>query len=70
MKEITVGLDSYRLQDPFKVQGFSVKGRVLTSPDGAPIAGAKVFFNNVCVAMDSLCFDLSSHGVGRDTFVY
>ncbi len=42
MKEITVGLDSYRLEDPFKVKGFSVKGRVLTGPGGAPIAEAKV----------------------------
>ncbi len=42
MKEITVGLDSFRLQDPFKVKGFSVKGRVLTGPGGASIAEAKV----------------------------
>ena len=43
LKEVTVGLDSYRLQEPFKVQGFSVKGRVLTSAaNGAPMADAQV----------------------------
>jgi len=42
MKEVTVGLDSFSLADPFKVQGFSVKGKVVVSPDGDPIADAKV----------------------------
>eukprot|EP00088_Acartia_fossae_P034516 TRINITY_DN3542_c0_g1_i4.p1 TRINITY_DN3542_c0_g1~~TRINITY_DN3542_c0_g1_i4.p1 ORF type:complete len:1220 (+),score=313.21 TRINITY_DN3542_c0_g1_i4:29-3661(+) len=41
-KEIEVGLDSFRLQQPFKVQGFSVKGRVLTGKDGTPVDNAQV----------------------------
>jgi hypothetical protein len=42
MKEVDISLGSYRLEQPFTVQGFSVKGRVLTAPNGAPISGAKV----------------------------
>jgi len=51
--DIEVGLDSYRLTEPFVVQGFSVKGRVLAGGGGdgnngaMPIANAKVVLSKI-----------------------
>lgn len=43
--------DSVVLQQDFKVTGFTVSGRVLTSTNGSPLAGAKVFLSGQEVAI-------------------
>ena len=42
VQEIKVGLDSLVIDKPFVIEGFSVKGRVLTGTNGQPVANAEV----------------------------